>query len=66
MSLGRQCPRVIELGSLYPSLGLKRALCDYYASILRLCIHITTSLRGPSTYAPNEFSPLAIVEQGVC
>ena len=50
MNLGRQCPRIRELGSLYPSIGLRKALCDYYAAIIRLCKHITQSLRKPGKY----------------
>lgn len=45
MNLGRQCPRIHELGSLYPSNGLQKALCDYYAAIVRLCKHSTQRLR---------------------
>ena len=50
MDLGRQCPRIRELGSLYPSIGLRKALCDYYAAIIRLCKHVTQSLRKPGKY----------------
>ncbi|KAI4231759.1 MAG: hypothetical protein LQ349_005400, partial [Xanthoria aureola] len=48
MNLGRQCPRISTLGSLYPSVGLQRALCDYYAAIVRLCKHIVQFLRKPA------------------
>lgn len=47
MNLGRQCPRIHELGSLYPSVGLQKALYDYYAAVIRLCKHVTQSLRKP-------------------
>ncbi|KAG8525640.1 uncharacterized protein KY384_000400 [Bacidia gigantensis] len=45
MNIGRQCPRIHELGSLYPSVGLQRALCEYYVSVIRLCKHIKQSLQ---------------------
>lgn len=47
MNLGRQCPRIRELSSLYPTIGLRKALCDYYAAIIRLCKHSTQYLRKP-------------------
>ena len=50
MNLGKQCPRIREIGSLYPSSGLKKALCDYYASIIRLCKHITLSIQKPGAF----------------
>ena len=50
MNLGRQCPRIRELGSLYPSIGLRKALCNYYAAIIRLCKYSTQSLRKPGKY----------------
>ena len=50
MNLGKQCPRILGFGSLYPSVGLQKALCDYYAAIIRLCKHVTQSLRKPGIY----------------
>ncbi|KAL8660533.1 MAG: hypothetical protein Q9202_006456 [Teloschistes flavicans] len=57
MDLGRQCPRISTLSSLYPSIGLRKALCDYYAAILRLCEHIIHFLRKPVSFE-QEFGPL--------
>ncbi|KAL8991816.1 MAG: hypothetical protein Q9169_007626 [Polycauliona sp. 2 TL-2023] len=48
MNLGRQCPRINRLGTLYPSNGLREALCNYYATIIRLCKHIMQFLRKPA------------------
>ncbi|KAL8944837.1 MAG: hypothetical protein Q9211_000444 [Gyalolechia sp. 1 TL-2023] len=48
MDLGKQCPRISTLSALYPSDGLQKALCDYYAAIIRLCKHITLYLRKPA------------------
>lgn len=55
MNLGRQCPRIRELGSLYPSKRLQKALCDYYAAIIRLCKHSTQHLQksGVHTSFPS-------------
>lgn len=50
MNLGRQCPRIHGLASLYPSPGLQKALCNYYAAVIRLCKHVTESLRKPGIY----------------
>ena len=47
MEVGRQCPRIDQLGSLYPSMRLKTAVYDYYAAVIRLCKHSTEFLRRP-------------------
>ncbi|KAL9042772.1 MAG: hypothetical protein Q9214_003688 [Letrouitia sp. 1 TL-2023] len=47
MNLGKQTPRVQGFGSLYPSTELRKALCDYYAAIIRLCKYSTEFLRQP-------------------
>ena len=61
MNLGRQCPRIRELGSLYPTVGLRKALCDYYAAIVRLCKHSTQSLRKPGKYTRYFFAYLPVL-----
>lgn len=61
MNLGRQCPRIRELGSLYPSIGLRNALCDYYAAIIQLCKYSTQSLRKPGKYLRYLFAYLPVL-----
>lgn len=63
MNIGRQCPRVHELGSLYPTKGLQKALCNYYAAIIRLCKHSTQSLRKPGIYICCSSSNFSTVPQ---
>lgn len=63
MNLGQQCPRVHELGSLYPTQGLQKALCNYYAAIIRLCKHSTQSLRKPGIHVCCSSSNSPIVLQ---
>ncbi|KAL9025167.1 MAG: hypothetical protein Q9196_005966 [Gyalolechia fulgens] len=48
MKLGRQCPLIGTLSSLYPSDGLRKAVCGYYATIVRLCKHIIQFHRKPA------------------
>ena len=49
MKVGRDCPKYTQFGALYPSSSkLQKALCDYYAVIVRLCKHAVDSLRQPS------------------
>ena len=44
MNLGRTCPRFTELGYLYPtSVRLQKALCEYYAAVVRFCKQSTIS-----------------------
>ncbi|GFG16217.1 hypothetical protein IFM5058_07848 [Aspergillus udagawae] len=41
MAVGRSCPTYQQFGHVYPGcVGLQRALCDYYAVIVQLCIKI--------------------------
>jgi hypothetical protein len=41
MAIGKSCPTYQQFGQLYPGcVGLQRALCDYYAIIVQLCIKI--------------------------
>lgn len=41
MSVGKMCPTYQEFGQLYPgSVGLQRALSEFYAVIIHLCIKI--------------------------
>ncbi|KAJ5970321.1 uncharacterized protein N7479_000239 [Penicillium vulpinum] len=41
MAIGRSCPTYQQFGHLYPGCaGLQRGLCDYYATIVQLCIKI--------------------------
>ncbi|RHZ59573.1 uncharacterized protein CDV56_101052 [Aspergillus thermomutatus] len=41
MGIGKSCPTYQKFGQLYPGcVGLQRALCDYYAIIVKLCIKI--------------------------
>lgn len=41
MDIGKSCPTYEQFGHLYPGcVGLQRALCDYFAVIVRLCIEI--------------------------
>ncbi|RHZ51670.1 uncharacterized protein CDV56_105907 [Aspergillus thermomutatus] len=41
MAIGKSCPTYQKFGQLYPGcVGLQRALCDYYAIIVKLCIKI--------------------------
>lgn len=61
MNLGRQCPRIRELSSLYPTIGLRKALCDYYAAIIRLCKHSTQYLRKPGKYTRYFFAYLPVL-----
>lgn len=51
MVIGRSCPVYQEFGQLYQGcVGLQRALCDYYAIIIQLCIKIiNVSRRTPFT-----------------
>ena len=70
MNLGRQCPRIHRYGSLYPSKGLQKALCDYYAAIIRLCKHVTESLQKPGTclqlFSPTSLFILDAVQELTC
>ncbi|MCJ1399178.1 hypothetical protein MMC11_002380 [Xylographa trunciseda] len=48
MDIGRTSPRYNDLSLLYPTaVGLQRALCDYFAVVVRLCTHTIESLRRP-------------------
>ena len=48
MKLGRTCPRFAEFSYLYPtSVRLQKALCEYYAAVVRLCKHATVSREKP-------------------
>ncbi|CAI7598931.1 unnamed protein product [Penicillium glandicola] len=51
MAIGRSCPTYQQFGHLYPGcVSLQRALCDYYAVIVQLCIKIVEiSKRTPVT-----------------
>lgn len=41
MNLGRSCPTYQQYSQLYPGCkGLQRALCNYYATVVQLCIKI--------------------------
>ncbi|PKY07436.1 hypothetical protein P168DRAFT_302363 [Aspergillus campestris IBT 28561] len=41
MAIGRSCPTYQQFGQLYPGcVALQRALCDYYAVIIQMCIKI--------------------------
>lgn len=41
MVIGRSCPTYQQFGQLYPGcVALQRALCDYYAVIIQMCIKI--------------------------
>ncbi|RJE18003.1 hypothetical protein PHISCL_09657, partial [Aspergillus sclerotialis] len=41
MAIGRSCPTYQQFSQLYPGcVGLQRALCDYYAVIVQLCIKV--------------------------
>ncbi|KAB8237280.1 uncharacterized protein BDW43DRAFT_203558 [Aspergillus alliaceus] len=52
MAIGKSCPTYQEFGQLYPGcVELQRALCDYYAAIVNLCIKIIgVSRRTPVTH----------------
>lgn len=70
MEIGKTCPRYQQFGQLYPGCtGLQRELCEYYATIVRLCIKIVESCRRApvsqilsSVFNPfeSEFQPLLI------
>ncbi|KAL9122028.1 MAG: hypothetical protein Q9187_001420 [Circinaria calcarea] len=60
MSIGSTCPRFTEFGLLYPSsVGLQKALCDYYAVIIQLCKRAIEFSRRPglSQFATTLLSP---------
>lgn len=41
MTIGKSCPTYQQFGLLYPGcVDLQRALCDYYAAVVQLCIKI--------------------------
>ncbi|KAJ5738028.1 hypothetical protein N7493_001183 [Penicillium malachiteum] len=41
MGIGKSCPTYQQFGLLYPGcISLQRALCDYYAVIINLCVKI--------------------------
>lgn len=51
MKLGKSCPRYAEFSALYPSSArLRKALCDYYAAIIRLCKYSVEFLRRPGMF----------------
>jgi hypothetical protein len=46
MGIGKSCPTFQQFGQLYPEcIGLQRALCDYYAVIIDLCVKIIEASR---------------------
>ncbi|KAJ5717688.1 hypothetical protein N7488_003334 [Penicillium malachiteum] len=48
MEIGKACPTYKKFGQLYPDyVDLQRALCDYFAIIVRLCIKIIEVSRRP-------------------
>ena len=48
MEIGRMCPPYQSFGALYPGcVELQKALCEYYALVVRLCTKIVTELRKP-------------------
>ncbi|KAL9122299.1 MAG: hypothetical protein Q9187_001147 [Circinaria calcarea] len=60
MNIGSTCPRFTQFGLLYPSsIGLQRALCDYYAIIIQLCKRSIEFSRKPglSQFATTFLSP---------
>ena len=49
MRLGRTCHRLKEYSQLYSSSNdVQRALCNYYAAVVRVCQYSTESSRGSS------------------
>lgn len=64
MDIGREYPRIKEIGSLYPSERLRNASCDYLACIVRLCKHVVDNIRksgkSASYTSSNSFSFSAI------
>lgn len=68
MQIGKTCPKYQQFGQIYPvCVGLQRELCEYYATIVHLCIKIIEiGRRAPvsqilsSVFNPfeSEFQPL--------
>ena len=51
MKLGCTCPQFTEFSYLYPtSIRLQKALCEYYAAVVRLCKHSTVSSGKPGMF----------------
>ena len=58
MKLSKTCPRYRDFGALYPSsTKLRKALCDYYAMIVRLCIY-TVEFSQKSSMLHKMFSEI--------
>ncbi|XWX00732.1 hypothetical protein V2A60_008753 [Cordyceps javanica] len=50
MAFSKQCPRFSEYQALYPtSARLRKALCDFNASIIHCCKHVIEVIRRPWT-----------------
>lgn len=50
MDIGRSCPAYKSFGELFPdSLDLQTALCEYFATIIKLCMKIIQQLHTPAT-----------------
>ena len=50
MDIGRHCPRFVEYQQIYDkSTPLKKALRNFYGSLVRICTHILVVLKKPGT-----------------